>query len=140
MGCERKLDNIFSLISVAAAPALGVLIGILFNMGLLPGIVTGVWIAIAVAALTIAGLIFGAAFAAENSFGRRSACLPCRIGSVVAAVAGVLLTGVAALTIGLTVGSLLSAVLVGAGAFFFVFLVIKAVDLVICLVASANCR
>ena len=140
MGCERKLSNIFSLISVAAAPALGVLAGILFNMGMLPGIVTGVWIAVAVAALALAGLIAGTAIGAENRSGKQCGCLPCRIGSLVAAIAGVLLTGTVALVVGLTVGSLLSAVLVGFGAFFFVFLIIQAIDLVICLVASACCR
>lgn len=138
MGCERKITNIFSLISVAAAPAVGVLIAVLFANGLLPGIITGVWIAIAVAALLLAGVI---AAGAVNSVGegRRGICLPCRIGSIVAAIAGTLFVGIAALIIGLTVGSLLSAVLVGAGAFFFTFLVIQAVNLAICL-ASNSCR
>ena len=137
MGCETKLTNIFSLISVAAAPAIGVLIAVLFANNLLPGIITGVWIAIAVAALVLVGLI---AAGAVNSAGEgRRVCLPCRIGSIVAAAAGTLFVGVAALVIGLTVGSLLSAVLVGAGAFFFVFLVIQAVNLAICL-AAKSCR
>ena len=132
MNCERKLTNIFSLISIAAAPGIGVLIAVLFNMGLLPGIVTGVWVAIAVAALLLVGLIIGSATAP-------SGCLPCRIGSITAAAVGVLFTGVAALIIGLTVGSMLSAVLVGFGAFFFVFLMIQVVNLIICLVSSCRC-
>ncbi len=139
MSYERKRTNIFGLISVAAAPAFGVLIGILFNMGLLPGIVTAVWIAVAVAALTLAGLVAGAIVASKDSCSISAGCLGCRVGGLVAAAAGVLLSGVAALTVGLTVGSLLSAILVGAGAFFFMFLIVQAVDLVVCLAASCRC-
>ena len=133
MNCDRRPINIFEAISVAITPALGVLIGVLFANGLLPGILAGVWIAIAVAAISLAAVIIGGAVSSRRS----AACLPCRVGSLVAAAAGVLLAGVAALTLGLTVGSLLSAAIVGLGAFFFFFLIVRAVNLAICLVYAS---
>lgn len=132
MCCERKLSNIFSLISVAAAPGLGVLLAVLFYQGLLPGIVTGVWVAVGIAALVLAASIILAAVSPFRYDRSGFLCRCCRIGSVLAAAAGVIFAGIATLVIGLTVGSLLSAILVGFGAFFFVFLIIQAVDLILC--------
>lgn len=135
MNCEKRVINAFEVISIAITPVLGVLIGVLFANGLLPGIIAGVWIAIAVAAISVAAILIGSAAVSRGASG----CLPCRVGSLVASAAGTLLAGVAAITIGLTVGSILSAALVGIGAFFFFFLIARAVSLAVCLVC-ASCR
>lgn len=137
MCCERKLTNIFGFISAIGAPLFGVLIGVMFAMGLLPGIVIGVWVALGTAAVVLIGLIAGAIIVSANGNRGAATCMECRIGTLLGAIAGVLLAGVAALVIGLTVGSLLSAVIVGAGAFFFFLVIVQTVSLVLCLISNA---
>jgi hypothetical protein len=129
MGCYKQCSACL-LIGITLSIIFGVIVGILFFIGYVPLIETAVWIAFGIAAFALAILLISAIFSNREKVYK---CLRANAGALLTGIIGTLITAIAALSIILTPGSVLIAILIGLGAIFLGVTLTALVCLILCL-------
>jgi hypothetical protein len=129
MGCYKQCSACL-LIGITLSIIFGVIVGILFFFGYVPLIETAVWIAFGIAAFALAILLISAIFSNREKVYK---CLRANAGALLTGIIGTLITAIAALSIILTPGSVLIAILIGLGAIFLGVTLTALVCLILCL-------
>ena len=129
MGCYKQCSACL-LIGITLSIIFGVIVGILFFFGYVPLIETAVWIAFGIAAFALAILLISAIFSNRDKVYK---CLRANAGALLTGIIGTLITAIAALSIILTPGSVLIAILIGLGAIFLGVTLTALVCLILCL-------
>ena len=114
----------------------GVIIAVLFSLGYTPLIVTGIWIAFAIAGATLIYLLVAASSVSRENTPRLWHCLRRKFSCLIFGTIGTIITSIAALSIVLEIAVISMVILIGAGTFFFTFLIVALVSLLKCLVAE----
>jgi len=113
-------DCIALILSIAVA----IVVGIFFAGGSIPGIVTFITIALITSAV-IAFLLVILTILRSVSIKENSRCICCNATALLVGTFGTFIASVAAITSGIAVGSIASAVFVGLSALFFIFMIFK---------------
>jgi len=113
---------------------IGVIIGVLFAFGYIPGVVTAVWIAFGLGVLGLVILAIAIFVGVSTRYKALIKCLQLNINCLLVGIWGTIITGLAALSIVLTPGSVLIAILIGIGAFFLSLLIISLILFTLCVV------
>lgn len=114
----------------------GVIVAVLFSLGFTPLIVTGIWIAFAIAGASLIFLLAAFSFASGQRNPRLIYCLKKKFSCLIFGTIGTILTSIAALSIVLEIAVISMVILIGALAFFFMFLIVALVSLLKCLAAE----
>ena len=129
--CSRNCGcSIWLTISTFVA----IIVAGLFFLGLLPSFQTALFIILAIAVISLFFLIN-----CLNSCCTRQECFEEYGVCILAGAIGSIISSVLALSFTLTTGSILSAILVGLAAFFFILTLVSTIGLIICLL-NANSR
>lgn len=122
--------------SIAFSILVGIIIGAIFFLGLIPGITTVIAIVLGLAVLNF--ILFFINFV----FGENNEKCRCRFGnSIVVGIIGTIALSIIALGITLTTGSVLVAILIGVLAFFVTFMLINILLYLLCVTnRECNCR
>ena len=118
------------VIGIALSVIFGIIIGIIFYLGLVPLITTGIWIAFGVAVLALVFLLSSVLFTARVKVFK---CLCLSLGALLIGILGTILTAVGALSITLVTGSILIAILIGLGALFFGLVLAALTCIILCI-------
>lgn len=130
-----KRDICGCLITLLIGIVFGIIVGYNAYITLIPGIVTAIWIAfgIGIGALVLLAIV------ALKACGKKEKCI-CKNGKCIAIPAvGTIITSIIGLSITITTGSVLIAVLIGLGTLFLTMTILGLLNLVLCLV-DENCE
>lgn len=120
---------------------IGIIIGVLYAFGYIPGIRIAVWIAFGLGVLGLIILVTGILAGVSAKSKALMKCLQLNVYCLLAGIWGTILSGLAALSIVLN-PSILIAILIGIGGFFFSLMVIALILTTLCVVTelSTNIR
>lgn len=141
MECKEKCDSIGCNSVVAAISIVaGVVVAILFAMGLVPVTLNFIKIALVMSVVAMA-IMFGALFMANLIKENRKIryCICSLIKCLLTGTIGTFLSATGAATAGLATTSIASIIFVGLTALFFVLMIIEIVSLILCL-TDATCK
>lgn len=132
--CKDKNNICSCIFNIIAGLLVGSGVAAIFFAGLVTSILTLVIITLILGALIIIAILL------KGLCGRRRNCECIETSTLPASAIGAIITSIFALTIGtLTAGSVPTAILIGAIAFFLVSIIIGIVDFLICTFCSNRC-
>ncbi len=114
----------------------GVLVAVLFNLGLIPGITTIVWIVFGLSVLALILLVWGGYLSAVSIPGILRICISRNGVCLLAGIIGTLISAIIALSITLVTSSILITVFIGIAAFFFALMIIALIALLRCIIVN----
>ncbi len=114
---------------------LGVIVAVLFSLGLTPLIMNGIWVAFSIGGAALLYILFTSVFAScSDSCCHLEKCLIKNSKCLITGTLGTLLTTIALVCISLETSSILVAILVAVATFFVVFLLASLISFVKCLI------
>jgi len=122
---DRYNFSACGFVGIPVSIVIGIIVGILFAFEFIPGIETAAWIAFGLGVLGLIILVAAVFVAVSTESRALTRCLQLNVNCLLTGIWGTILSGLAALSIELTPGSILIAVLVGIGAFFFSLMIVS---------------
>ena len=120
---------------IIAGLIFGVITAVLFSLGITELILNGIWVALGFAGLS---LIYIMALAAISSFGENFSvlrqCLIRNIRCLIVSIFGSIISSVVLVSVTLNIASMITTIIVGALAFFFMLLIFSIISIIKCLI------
>ena len=114
---------------------LGVIVAVLFSLGLTPLILSGIWVAFSVGVASLAFVLILAAFTGcSTSCCNVEKCLIKKLKCLLIGILGTILTTLALVSISLEISSIVVTIIVALATFFLIFLISSIVSFLKCLV------
>jgi hypothetical protein len=135
MSCDKKGFDACGSIGLVVSIVFGALIGVLFNLGLIPFIVTTVWIVFGLAVLALILLVWGVYLASVSPPGVLRICVDRKGLCLLAGIIGTLIFSIVALSITLTT-TILITIIIAILAFFFALMLLAIIALLRCIIVN----
>lgn len=129
-GCSCGCGAIGTVLGIIS----GVIVAVLFSLGLTPLIIAGIWVAFGIAALTLIYIIALAVRDACNNCCTLKKCLSGDLKCLLAGTFGTILATLILVSVSLEISSIIVTIIVGIATFFLIFLIASLISFIKCLV------
>jgi len=141
MSCKKCDFSALSCLAIAAALLIGAAVGALYYFGFLPLIVPDVArIVLRLGVLTIGYVLIALLFSSLSMHNPVRDCLCSGIAPLLAGAVGSIVLAIAVLSVALTPGNVIFAILVGLGAAFFTLMIIALIVFISCVLCRMCMR